>query len=482
MPGSITTTGSFIRAHLGGLPRAATLTAVLFGTVSCMDAASSDDSTLAPTSANASPKAATKALTLAPDVSVTMTPHNVPVVIPPTGGSFDYDVHIVNEASADTSFEAWTELTGPDGTVTSPIFGPASFALPGSWSADRMLSYSLPESAAAGSYTYTINLGTYPSTVRASTSFAVDKTPAGTGSGWIAQVYDNPYPVLLSTFFVDDQHGWIAGTRNTILATDDGGDNWYEQTIPGTVGFSAIHFIDANQGWATGSNGKVIHTTDGGQHWQLQPTVSSYPLNAVFFTDANTGWVAGGKSRSFTEPRAIVLHTSDGGNTWTYQLSAGNVTPLADLYFVDASTGWAVGDAGTIYATTNGGATWTQQTSGVWASLRGLWFIDRNNGWAVGTNGTLLHTVNGGSTWSTQNLGSTNNLSAVRFVNASEGWISGGSGTTGLMLHTDDGGATWAAQDVGDANYLYDLSFTDAQNGWAAGLYGSIIHTETGGR
>ena len=428
--------------------------------------------------------AASQALTTDSALAATITPHNTPVVLPPTGGNFDYDVHLVNTADESAGFDVWTELRAPDGTLTSPVFGPVSFALPGGWSSDRMLSHGLSGDVAPGVYTYTLNAGTYPATVDVAASFDVEKTAEQDANGWIAQVYDNPYPVLSSIYFVDDQHGWIAGSRNTLLATDDGGDNWYPQTSPTSSNYGGIHFVDADNGWAVGTNGRIVHTTDGGGHWENLPKASSYYLNTVFFTDANTGWVAGGKPRSFTSPRAIIMHTTDGGSSWTFQLSRSDVTPLIDLNFVDPSHGWAVGDAGWVYATVNGGASWALQSTGVTASLKGVWFVDRDHGWAVGTNGTVIHTSNGGLTWTVQDtgVGSGYTFSAVRFVSTSEGWISGGSGTTGAILHTENGGATWRLQEVGEANYLYDLAFTDAQNGWAAGLYGTILHTETGGR
>jgi photosystem II stability/assembly factor-like uncharacterized protein len=464
--------------HAAPTPRFVRPTLLLLGAMgiaSCIDAANG----AAIDQDHGGPAAAVKAQVVASGLT-----HNSPVVIPPTGGGFDYDVSILNGEAGPASFAVWTELAGPDGSVVSPAFGPAAFTLPEAWSTNRMLSYTLAGDAAAGSYTYTLKVGTYPSTVLASASFAVEKTPAGEANGWIAQVYDNPYPVLTSIFFVDDQHGWIAGTRDTLLATDDGGDNWYPQTSPTSSNYGGIHFVDVNQGWAVGSGGKIVHTSDGGQHWEIQASGTNYSLGAVFFTDASNGWVAGGKARTFTDPRAIIMHTTNGGTTWSYQLSAGNVTPLVDLTFVDPSTGWAVGDAGTVYATTNGGATWTRQTSGVTASLRGVWFVDRLNGWISGGNGTVIHTTNGGATWTAQDagVGTTMSFNAVHFVNTSEGWIAGGAVAGGAVLHTTDGGATWTAQEVGEANYLYDLCFTDAQNGWAAGLYGTIIHTETGGQ
>src|SRR5205807_8618267 len=49
---------------------------------------------------------------------------------------------------------------------------------------------------------------------------------------------------------------------------------------------------------------------------------------------------------------------------------------------------------GTILFTTNGGATWTGQTSGTSNSLYGVSFVDTSHGWAVGSSGTILAYTN----------------------------------------------------------------------------------------
>jgi hypothetical protein len=59
--------------------------------------------------------------------------------------------------------------------------------------------------------------------------------------------------------------------------------------------------------------------------------------------------------------------------------------------FTDANNGWAVGYPGTILHTTNGGASWSPQSSGTTNYLYGVAFTDANNGWAVGRYGTILH-------------------------------------------------------------------------------------------
>lgn len=73
---------------------------------------------------------------------------------------------------------------------------------------------------------------------------------------------------------------------------------------------------------------------------------------------------------------------------WQNPLPMGNT--LLSVAFVDANTGWAVGVAGTILKTTDGGTTWTRQTSGVLNWLQAVTFADANTGWAVGSGGTIL--------------------------------------------------------------------------------------------
>ncbi len=79
---------------------------------------------------------------------------------------------------------------------------------------------------------------------------------------------------------------------------------------------------------------------------------------------------------------------------WQNPLPQGN--PLNRVSFVDANTGTAVGDFGTILRTTDGGATWTPQTSGTTNSLRGLSFVNANTGTVVSNYGTILRTTTGG--------------------------------------------------------------------------------------
>ena len=75
---------------------------------------------------------------------------------------------------------------------------------------------------------------------------------------------------------------------------------------------------------------------------------------------------------------------------------------MVSVFLTDATTGIAVGNTGTILRTTDGGTTWTPQTSGTTNNLTCVYFSDVNNGTIVGDNGTIIKTTDGGTTWTTQ--------------------------------------------------------------------------------
>lgn len=165
---------------------------------------------------------------------------------------------------------------------------------------------------------------------------------------------------------------------------------------------------------------------------------------------------------------------------------------LKDLDFISPTAGWAVGGphwdqaarayTATIIKTTDGGATWAPQPTGVFASLRNVDFIDANRGWAVGLDGVILHTSNGGAAWQRQAIASTNELRGVAFADAQHGWASGFYPThfddygepdnwQGEIWHTGDGGATWRRQNLpAGASLLNRIAFLNAQQGWVVGV------------
>ena len=84
---------------------------------------------------------------------------------------------------------------------------------------------------------------------------------------------------------------------------------------------------------------------------------------------------------------------------------------------------------GRVFTTSDGGRTWTAQTSNVRADLYDVKFVDGLEGWAAGAGGTLIHTVDGGRRWVSEPSGTTHALERLCFVGRRRGWVVGFGGT-----------------------------------------------------
>ncbi|MFZ1978969.1 MAG: YCF48-related protein [Bacteroidota bacterium] len=293
---------------------------------------------------------------------------------------------------------------------------------------------------------------------------------------------------LLGVHFTDANTGTAVGT-NVILRTTNGGTNWTSQ-LNGTAPYlSSVSFTDADKGCISGSdslgNGIILCTTDGGLNWtswinQMQSgRPGSIHIYSICLTDTKTG-TAVGETVVGNSYLGTIFRTTDGGITWTSQTS-GTGSYLYSVCFTDTNTGTVVGDGGTILRTTDGGANWTRQSSGTTLPLHGVSFTDANTGTAVGGSGIILRTTNGGTSWTSQSIGTMNGLSSVSFTDANTGTAVGGSYPNGTVLHTTNGGVNWTSQPNPAIYSLYNVCFTDANTGTAVGQYGTIIRTTDGG-
>ena len=103
--------------------------------------------------------------------------------------------------------------------------------------------------------------------------------------GWQYEVL-----VLKSVYFANDRQGWAVGSKGIILATQDGGKNWNEQTSNSIAELLSAHFVNAQQGWLVGivggtslativrNGGAILATQDGGESWiTIRPAESQLP-------------------------------------------------------------------------------------------------------------------------------------------------------------------------------------------------------------
>jgi photosystem II stability/assembly factor-like uncharacterized protein len=153
---------------------------------------------------------------------------------------------------------------------------------------------------------------------------------------------------------------------------------------------------------------------------------------------------------------------------------------LYQSYFVDSVYGWAVGDSGAIVHTSNGGANWALQNSGIQNyPIDDIFFVNRTTGWALANDylffGTIvLRTTNGGLNWTNARFYDTSAvLSTVYFFNQNVGFM---SGYTGRVFKTTNGGSNWfdTRIDTSFCSYLYlfpkvKFDFLNAQTGYVCG-------------
>jgi photosystem II stability/assembly factor-like uncharacterized protein len=264
---------------------------------------------------------------------------------------------------------------------------------------------------------------------------------------------------------------------------------WVSQTSGTTNQLFGVWSTDANTGIVVGGlpDNCILLTTDAGTTWNPQsyPNMEGY-FGGVCFSDSMNGWVVGFGG--------TILHTSNGGTTWTRQTSGASYG-FETVFCLDTNTAWAVGYS-IILHTTNGGATWTSQRPEITTGIWDVFFTNSETGTAVGGwcigcigmpfyGGYILRTTNGGAKWTIQRHDTTMiGLYGVFFTDTNTGTVVGAGGT---ILRTTNGGTTWTKQTSGTTNDLWDVFFTNADTGivvggnWNTGLEGTILRTTNGG-
>ncbi|MGQ0829618.1 MAG: YCF48-related protein [Bacteroidota bacterium] len=267
---------------------------------------------------------------------------------------------------------------------------------------------------------------------------------------------------------------FVCGASGTILKTINGGALWTPQTSGTGNSLYSIFFLDVNIGFAVGDNATALKTINGGALWTPMNTGASTSdaFRSIQFFDQNTGYITGG-----TVSSGIILKTTDGGTTWnTLNTSSTNSTGIYSVFFTSAMDGYATDASGKITITSNGGNSWSSQTSGTTSLLWDSYFTSPSTGIIVGYNGVIRKTTNYGAQWNGILSGTNDYLFGVDFYDANNGFVVGGNPTnnTGSILRTVDGGNTWSVYTPG-TSLLYRVDFVNANTGYAAGWTGTIL-------
>lgn len=268
---------------------------------------------------------------------------------------------------------------------------------------------------------------------------------------------------------------------------------------PAGVQLNWVQIVDAANIYAVGDRGMFMKSTDGGDSWVLNSQVGSpdnsstgnlatRSLNTGWFFNANTGFVAG---QSLTSTAGMMSKTTNGGASFTYFTYNDTGGTINKFSFIDANTGYFCGGTrARFFKTTDGGATWTDQSYGGQYFTHGTPSNTYNSIWAIDTSHIILgtgsrkiytHFPGQDSAWKTKFLPGTVNatITDIVFKDANTGYV---SGNANYFAYTTDGGVNWtqslAPATVGQRDLTYDATNSTL---YMAGSYYSIFKSTNDG-
>ncbi|MCW2925995.1 MAG: hypothetical protein JWM98_3399 [Thermoleophilia bacterium] len=341
------------------------------------------------------------------------------------------------------------------------------------------------------------------------------RTPVGSGAtagSWTR------YPVaaggsITGAAVPDATHGYAVGSSGVAFSWD--GASWtprINQSVePHDLQGVASSPSTPGSAVAVGIDGIVLQTIDSGVSW----TRRASKVGDAFYdvADSAAGYVAVGAARTTTSSpdgvtwtyqydeavsrtrfgtaaqpvdgrialqvgsRGSIWRSTDTGATWTL-VPSGTNEPLFDVAFASQTLAWAVGETGTILKSTDAGATWSAVPSGTTQRLRGVSAGAPDQVVAVGDAGTVVRSGNGGTSWSVATVLGGEQLNDVSMGSRLVGVVVG----VDAIRRTVDGGVTWIAPtSVPAASWHGSVSMVSDQVGFTGDDWASVWRTTDGG-
>jgi photosystem II stability/assembly factor-like uncharacterized protein len=280
----------------------------------------------------------------------------------------------------------------------------------------------------------------------------------------------------------------VVGDRGHVLVSESRSE-WRQVQVPTRTMLTAVFALDNNV-WAVGHDQVIINSTDGGLTWTRQhaDTLSEGPLLDVLFLDAQRGFAVGAYGQ--------FLSTTDGGANWTVQAisdrmgapAAAAAPAAADASGAVDDAGLAstdvgedegdphlngivsndagmliVGEAGSVYRSTDQGASWESADVPYEGSMFGAVALDNGQVIAYGLRGNAFVTADLGRTWTKLETGTQASLLGGAAVTGGRAVLVGASGTvltapagsTQLVqLSFPEGGVMSGVLPLGDTEFL----------------------------
>jgi photosystem II stability/assembly factor-like uncharacterized protein len=266
------------------------------------------------------------------------------------------------------------------------------------------------------------------------------------------------------------------GERGTILASDDNGVTWKQQTSAVSVMLTGVAFATPQNGWAVGHSGVVLMTADGGATWGKQldgVAVAQVVLKAAeaavaaqdddstkkALTEAQQ-LVADGADKPFLDllvddertvtvigAYGLALRTEDGGSSWQAWQSRIPNAKGSHLYAIrrSGSAVYIAGEQGSVFRSTDGGQHYTALASPYGGSFFGAVSTAVDRAVVFGLRGSAYVTADGGATWTRSKLDTTASLSGGTVLNDGSVIVVSQAGN---VLRSVDGGLTFFGVEV----------------------------------
>jgi len=259
------------------------------------------------------------------------------------------------------------------------------------------------------------------------------------------------------------------GDRGVVVLSDDRGASWTQAAeVPAQVLLTGVCFFDARRGVAVGHDEVVLVTGDGGDHWRIAhyAPAAQRPLLDV--------WCGAGGAAIAVGAYSTYLVSADGGASWSERpfkaspapRSAGVARATRDSSGIEATGGgyhlnrivgasasrlYLAGEAGHLYRSEDGGASWQELASPYGGSFFDVLPLGGDALLACGLRGNLYRSEDAGQSWQRLETGTVALLDGGAL-------LPGGAvalvGLSGVVLVSHDGGRSFSLEQQSDRSGL----------------------------